>query len=546
MALADFGISKRAEAGNGPSTERGIVKGTEQFMAPELRDLVDLYSPGDTPDYKAGDMWALGEIAFQMLTGKSTFQNVRHLMEYCQGKREYPSNQLLSSAGDDGINFTSRLMITHPSNRMTTAQSLRHRWMASQYENIEERFTGLDVDQTDTSGAITSDTTHNASARWTTLSIIEDIQPTAGQRSGRSLPVPLREDDSGQTEFEQTQQDSSVPQNREVIAETSLFKEAAPNLLKGHLQAVVALAFSPDGKTLASGSEDRTIKLWNIPSGAGLRTLRGYSLWIQAIAFSPDGKTLASGSGDGTTELWNTQSGAALKMLEGHRSSTVTLMFLPDSKTLMSGSLDGTVRLWDAQSGVALRKLDSHLGKISDAAFSPDGKIVALAGLGVYHSDNTLRYEIKLLDTRSGATLKTLHPLLTSPKSSPRTCGFSVAFLPDGKIAVLLNRIGSRRIGREQIKLWDVQSGEILKELCLWNTVSVAYSPDGKRLASVTLPNEARESEYEINVTNFQPDATWRKIGNSTGTRVLAFSPDSKMLASGKWNGDIKLWNLQS
>ncbi len=123
-------------------------------------------------------------------------------------------------------------------------------------------------------------------------------------------------------------------------------KRNTPTVTGGH-GAIYSVAFTPDGKTLASDhSEDGTVSLWDVQNGSLLRVLEGYTGAIYSVAFSPGGKMLASGNFDGTVLIWDAQTGSQLQVLEGHTSVVNTVDFSSDGKTLASGGADGTVRLW--------------------------------------------------------------------------------------------------------------------------------------------------------------------------------------------------------
>ncbi|MEW6230988.1 MAG: WD40 repeat domain-containing protein [Chloroflexota bacterium] len=146
-------------------------------------------------------------------------------------------------------------------------------------------------------------------------------------------------------------------------------------MLSGHGGLVRSVTFSPDGKTLVSGSDDRAVKLWEVASGREVRALSGHTSPVSSVAFSPDGKTLASGSDDKTVKLWEVASGREVRALSGHTSPVSSVAFSPDGKTLASGSYQ-EIKLWEVATGW-VRTLSGHWDWVSSVTFSPDGEIMA-------------------------------------------------------------------------------------------------------------------------------------------------------------------------
>ena len=137
---------------------------------------------------------------------------------------------------------------------------------------------------------------------------------------------------------------------------------------------VHAVAFSPSGKLIVSGSGDKLVWIWDASTGNELKVLKGHTDSVTSVAFSPDGKQIVSGSGDKSVRVWDASTGDELKVLKGHTNWVRSVAFSPDSKQIVSGSVDKSVRVWDASTGDELKVLKGHTDRVISVAFSPDGK----------------------------------------------------------------------------------------------------------------------------------------------------------------------------
>lgn len=156
--------------------------------------------------------------------------------------------------------------------------------------------------------------------------------------------------------------------------------------LRGHKRGVTCLAAAPDGSLLASGSWDDTIRLWRLPGGDWMATLRGHEGAVESLVITPDGSLLASGSGDGTVRLWHLPDGVCVAALVGHESAISALAITPDGSRLTSGSADGTVRLWTLPGGECVATLRGHASAVRPLTVTLDGNRLASG-----NSDGTLR-----------------------------------------------------------------------------------------------------------------------------------------------------------
>jgi WD40 repeat protein len=326
----------------------------------------------------------------------------------------------------------------------------------------------------------------------------------------------------------------------------------------GHADRVRSVAFSSDGKILASGSLDDTVKLWSVANGSELCTLRGHTDGILSVAFSPDDRTLASGGGN-TITLWDITTRVEVRTLKGHTSVVHFVRFTPDGQTLVSGSLT-EAKFWDVTTGTELRTLKEQSDRYSSCiALSGDGQRLAIGGdsgiielwdatngtklaafrtgVRIAHLDfsayggmlagTTFDGTIKLWSSITGAEIGTI-------KTGPVTAAASlVAFSPDGQTLV------SGGIGESTI-LWDTGSGHKRCALNERDLFAVAFSPDGKMLAS---------GNFNHTITLWDPTTGTQLrtlIGHADTIHFAALNPDGLKLATASGDNTIKLWDLSS
>ena len=252
--------------------------------------------------------------------------------------------------------------------------------------------------------------------------------------------------------------------------------------LGGHIDAVRAVAFSPDGKLLAAGggepAQKGEVKIWNVASGNEVITFNGHSDAVYAIAFSPDGKVLATSSYDKMIQLWDVATGKPLKTLKDHIDAVYSLVFTPDGKRLISAAADRTVKVWDIATGVRLFTMSEPTDGINSIALDPQGKQLVAVG-----QDKSIR----------------------------------IWTLGD-KAATLTNTV----IAHEDAIL------------------RVAWSPDGKRIASTSADKVVKV----FLVDGLQETASY--AGQSDWVNGLAFSADSARLVAARFDGTVQFYPAAS
>ncbi|GBC96306.1 Protein TolB [bacterium HR16] len=400
-----------------------------------------------------------------------------------------------------------------------------------------------------------------------------------------------------------SQQVLAVPARQGTIALYRISDGTLMSVIPAHDNRVNTVAFSPDGNLLASGSDDMTVKIWQVSDYGRVfslqRSLQGHTSWVNAVAFSPDGSLLASASRDGTVRIWRVSDGTLVRTLTGHNGSVTSVAFSPDGQYLASGSEDGKVRIWNTSDGLLVRTLSDHVLAVRSVAFSPNGQLIASGG-----DDRNVR----IWQVSDGALVRTL-----SGHSGSVT---SVAFSPDGQYLVSGSEDRDSRIWRvndgtlertlaghtfavrsltflsgggqiasgsedKTVRIWEVSSGSLMGSISEHTNdpTAVAVYPDDTRIASagkdglVILRDllTGRElnalSAHNNWVTSvaFSSDGQWMATASRDNTVRLwdartgvgpvatllhpnwvhhvAFSPDNTLLASACEDRHIRLWN---
>ncbi|CAO3567585.1 unnamed protein product [Mortierella alpina] len=296
-------------------------------------------------------------------------------------------------------------------------------------------------------------------------------------------------------------------------------KTGAPGaVLNGHTAEVRCVVFSPSGEQVASGSKDTTVRLWDPKTGAAGLILSGHTFGVTCVAFSPSGQQIASAGNDETVRLWDSQTGAPGAILNGHSAYITNVVYSPSGHQIASSSRDYTVRLWDTKSGATAAIADSHVSDVGSVVFSPSGQQIASGG-----DDKTVR----LWNTRTG----TPGAVLRGHTSSVR----SVVFSPSGE------QIAS---GSEDntVRLWDAHTGAfrtMLSGHTEWIT-GVAYSPSGRQIASAS---------YDRTIRLWNPLTGALDVilsGHTRDVNCVAFSPSGHQIASASDDGTVRLWDAQS
>jgi WD40 repeat protein len=288
-------------------------------------------------------------------------------------------------------------------------------------------------------------------------------------------------------------------------------------LASGHTDGLMSLAFSPDGKSLASTSMDGTIRIWSLSSGSeSVAVSSPQAAFGSRVAYHPNGQEFITSGGDGTVTLWGAESGESRLTLSLHKLEVLSVAFSSDGKRFVTGSEDATAIVWDAASGQKLLTLAGHEVGVRDVALSPKGDFIATGGF-----DGTA----KVWDARTGTLIRDI--------TEHQGLVLGVAFNPSGTNLATASTDATA-------KIWDVRTGELLFTLTGHNSYipDIAYSPDGSIIATgsgdgiAILWDAATGSQIRM------------LTGHSSAIEAVAFSPDGKLLATASDDNTAKIWEV--
>jgi WD40 repeat protein len=289
-----------------------------------------------------------------------------------------------------------------------------------------------------------------------------------------------------------------------------------------HDRAVSCVGVTPDGRHAVSGSWDKTLRVWDLDSGALLRTLEGHDHFVSCVSVTPDGRRAVSGGYDHTLRVWDVKSGTCVRILEGHGDTVNCVSMTMDGRRAVSGSggvshTDLTLRVWDLESGACVRTLEGHTGRVLSVAATPDGRLAVSGG-----SDQTLR----VWDAESGVCLRTL--------AGHGGAVASVSVTADGRRAVSASQDRTLRV-------WDLESGVCVRTMegHSGGVLSVAVTPDGRRVVSGSWDTTLRVWDSEIGVSLRSLE------GHDDGINSVSVAPDALHAVSVS-HYSLRVWDLES
>jgi WD40 repeat protein/tRNA A-37 threonylcarbamoyl transferase component Bud32 len=537
--VTDFGLAKRLglKPGEASLTQQGMIVGTPSYMAPEQ-------AASQTVVSTAADVYSLGAILYELITGRPPFRAQTPLDTLIQLREQEPTppRRLNRRVDCDLETVCLKCLEKEPERRYPSAEALAddlERWLRG--EPIQARPVGR------CRRVLKWARRRPALAALTALLmavffagvpgvILQWRHAVAGYRKASHLAKAKQETAYARTigqSYAEWLAGNADPDRllTECDVESRgwewhylrrLFRVRQLATLHGQVDGVLAVAFSPDGTCIASGSADGIVKVWDRQSQREVLTLRGNAAAVKALAFSPDCRQLASGSADGDVRVWDLVSGDALLRWRGHEAAVTCLAYDPEGKHLVStGSGEsslGELKIWDAGKGAALASKTWHT-PLAAVEFSPDGRRLVTAG----YDGNILAWDTA-----------TLEPIGAFKQQNEKIVPWtSIAFSADGQWVAAGSPAGLMRV-------WNGETTQDFVSPTEASVSGVAFSSrDGRIVVSANADNT---------VTGWFTRSGTRAFtlrGHKGGVTAVACSSDGACLASGSLDRTVRLWDLR-
>jgi WD40 repeat protein/tRNA A-37 threonylcarbamoyl transferase component Bud32 len=469
--IGDFGLARAADETR--LTLTGTVLGTPMYMAPEQArcEMID----------ERTDLFSLGSVLYALATGQEPFPSgspMAVLLQVCEAAPR-PIRELNPAIPAWLIAVIERLHAKRPADRFATAAELAGllrynldhpdeprmvqapRHPAPRHRRRKQRLLGL----LGVLLVLAAGLAVGESLRWTHV-----FSGWGLFAEGRKHALPLRATLRGHEG--PVWSVAFAPDGKTVATgsddtflclwDTATGRQTAR--LSGHGRAVVVVNFTPSGKFVIGGGGDGVLRIWDVATGKEQPELALANANLRRALISPDGKTVAVGSSTQVVELWDLEKRTLRLQLQGHHGTIQAIAFAPDGKTMATGDMSGWLRLWDPASGTEESSFQADPLGLRALVFSPDSKTLASAGTG--------DRDLKLWDVASRQTTATLPGFENG--------ALNMAFSPDGRLLAAGSRGGS-------VKVWAVSTGEVLSTLEAHQGAigGVAFSPDSRTLATV-------------------------------------------------------------